>query len=181
MSIITRSQLGQIAQNRAGYKGLSGIVRENLQYSRASHTTSIFLSHAHTDKEMIAQAVTFFRTLGVSVYVDWMDHTMPEKPSGETALKIKSKIQINDKFVLLATNTAVASKWCNWEVGIADPYKLNNKKMALFPLADNNGTWNGNEYLQIYPRIENSPYHTNSFMIMYPNGTSENIENWLNK
>lgn len=26
--------------------------------------------------------------------------------------------------------------------------------MAVLPLADNNGYWQGNEYLQIYPRIE---------------------------
>lgn len=181
MPIITKNQLGAIAQIRAGYKGLRGIVNENRQFSRSSQTTSIFLSHAHTDREVIEQAVTFFRTLGISVYVDWMDHTMPERPNGETASNIKSKIQLNDKFVLLATNAAVASKWCNWEVGIADPYKSNSKKMALFPLADNSGTWDGNEYLQIYPRIESSSPNTNSFIIIYPNGTSESIENWLRR
>lgn len=181
MSIITRSQLATIAQNKAGYKGLRGVVNESRQFSRSSQTTSIFLSHAHTDKEMIEQAVTFFRTLGISVYVDWMDHTMPERPTGETASNIKSKIQLNDKFVLLATNAAVASKWCNWEVGIADPYKSSSKKMALFPLADTSGTWNGNEYLQIYPRIETSSYYASSFSVIYPDGTSESIESWLRK
>jgi len=53
--------------------------------------------------------------------------------------------------------------------------------MALFPLADNSGTWNGNEYLQIYPRIESSSYYVSSFSVIYPDGTSESIESWLRK
>lgn len=181
MSIITKNQLTAIAQNRAGYKGVRGFVNESRQFSRTSQTTSVFLSHAHGDKDMIEQSVTIFRTLGISVYVDWMDETMPEKPNGETAMNIKRSIITNDKFVLLATNTAVSSKWCNWEVGIADTYKFTTKKMVLFPLADNSGTWNGNEYLQIYPRIEDVPYNPNSFRVVYPNGTSESLETWLRR
>lgn len=45
---------------------------------------------------------------------------MPEKTSGLTATKIKYQIYKNDKFILLATDNAIASKWCNWEVGIGD-------------------------------------------------------------
>jgi len=168
MAIFTRSQFATIAQSKAGTKGLKGFVNESKLFSRTSQSTSIFLSHSHTDKDVVEQAVTFFRTLGINIYVDWADETMPEKPNGETAQKIKGQIVINDKFILLATNSAVASKWCNWEVGIGDTYKLRNKKIALLPLSDNSGTWNGNEYLQIYPRIEKGNSNPNDYYVWYP-------------
>jgi|GEM_PF-1835137 len=102
MSIITISQLATIAQNKAGYKGLRGVVNENRQFSRSSQTTSIFLSHAHTDKEKIEQAVTFFRTLGISVYVDWMDHTMPKDQMEKrpATSKVKYSLTISLYFLL---------------------------------------------------------------------------------
>ncbi|HNV95641.1 MAG TPA: toll/interleukin-1 receptor domain-containing protein [Bacteroidales bacterium] len=181
MAIFTRSQFATIAQSKAGTKGLKGFVNESKLFSRTSQSTSIFLSHSHTDKDVVEQAVTFFRTLGINIYVDWADETMPEKPNGETAQKIKGQIVINDKFILLATNSAVASKWCNWEVGIGDTYKLRNKKIALLPLSDNSGTWNGNEYLQIYPRIEKGNSNPNDYYVWYPDNTCELLTTWLNR
>ena len=90
-------------------------------------------------------------------------------------------IKGNDKFVLLATNSAITSKWCNWEVGIGDIYKLSSRKIALLPLAENSGVWNGNEYLQIYPRIEKDSFKNNEYYIRYPDGTFEDLLIWLNK
>jgi hypothetical protein len=181
MSILTKSQFATIAQTKAGYKGLSGVLNENRQFSRSTQLTSVFLSHSHLDKDVVEQAVSFFRNFGIAVYVDWADKTMPEKPNGETAQNIKNQIIVNDKFVLLATNNAITSKWCNWEVGIGDTYKFKNKNIALLPLADNSGTWNGNEYLQIYPRIEQGSTYKNDYYVWYPDGTLENITDWLKR
>ena len=120
--------------------------------------------------------------MGISIYVDWADTTMPERPNGITAGNIKNQIiSLNDKFVLLATNNAVVSRWCNWEVGIADPFKLSKLKIAILPLADNSGTWNGNEYLQIYPRIERGNQDSTTYYVHYPNGTSELLLTWLRR
>ena len=182
MAILTRSQFASLARPNAGYRGLTGKVSESRAYDKSSSTTSIFLSHSHQDKDVVEQAKIFFENLGISIYVDWADETMPEKPNVNTAIKIKSQIiSKNDKFVLLATNNAVVSKWCNWEVGIADPFKLNNKKLALLPLADNSGTWNGNEYLQIYPRIEKSSLYNDQYNVWYPDNTTESLATWLNR
>lgn len=182
MAILTRAQFASIAQTKAGTRGLRGVVNESRMFSKTTSITSIFLSHSHTDKDVIEQAKIFFENLGISIYVDWADETMPESTNGVTARKIKNQIiSGNDKFVLLATNNAVSSKWCNWEVGIADPFKLSKKKIALLPLADNSGTWNGNEYLQIYPRIERSSTNLNEYYVWYPDGTLEAISTWLNR
>ena len=181
MAIFTKNQFESIANTKAGYKSKTSFLNEARKYSKALYDTSIFLSHSHTDKSIVEQAVTFLRTLGVDVYVDWMDETMPESTSGETAIKIKGKIRENDKFVLLATNTAIKSKWCNWEVGIGDVFKSYDKKLAILPLADNSGNWEGNEYLQIYPRIEKATSNNTDFWVWYPDGSLESIQDWLKK
>lgn len=178
MAIISKGRLATIARERAGYKSIKTIVNESRQASRFLQTTSIFLSHSHKDKDEVEQAVTFFRTLGVNVYVDWMDETMSSNPTGATAEKIKSKIKDNDKFILLATNSAINSKWCNWEVGVGDTYKIASKKISLFPLAENNASWEGNEYLQIYPRIEELG---GSYYVYYPDHSIETIITWLKR
>ncbi|MNS30524.1 hypothetical protein D3C72_625590 [compost metagenome] len=181
MAIFTKQQFESIARSKAGYSGLRGIVNETRTFSKSTAITSIFLSHSHTDRAIVEQAKVFFENLGISIYVDWADETMPERANGVTASRIKSKIHSNDKFVLLATNAAVVSKWCNWEVGIGDTYKLYNKKIALLPLADNSGMWNGNEYLQIYPRIEKSSLYADSYNVHYPDGSIESLTAWLKK
>ena len=182
MAILTRVQFATIAQNKAGGLGLKGYVTESRKFSKATATTSIFLSHSHLDKDVVEQAKLFFENLGITIYVDWADETMPERTNGTTAQIIKNQIiTVNEKFVLLATNNAVTSKWCNWEVGIADPFKLPSKRMALLPLADNSGSWNGNEYLQIYPRIEKNNSIDNDYNVFYPNGTFETLIVWLSR
>jgi len=184
MAILTKGQFATIAQSEVGIGGLSGVVNERRMFSKATATTSIFLSHSHYDKAVVEQAKIFFENLGISIYVDWADKTMPEQTNGATAQKIKEQIiYSNDKFVLLATNNAVESKWCNWEVGIADAFKLPKKKIVLLPLADNSGLWNGNEYLQIYPRIEKNPTESGGegYYVWYPDRTWETIEGWLRK
>lgn len=53
------------------------------------------------------------RHLNSSIYVDWLDPSMPARTCGRTAENIKEKIKKYDKFILVATEGAIASKWCN--------------------------------------------------------------------
>ncbi len=41
---------------------------------------------------------------------------MPKTTSGVTATKIKQQIKKYDKFILIATDGAIDSKWCNWGI-----------------------------------------------------------------
>jgi hypothetical protein len=184
MSLLSKTEFATIARRRAGDAGLKGIVEKTRAFPQQTAATTLFLSHSHLDKQIVEQAKIFFENLGIAIYVDWADETMPEKPNATTAQKIKSQIATsNDKFVLLATNEALASRWCNWEVGIADAFKLPSKKMALLPLTDGNQQWHGNEYLQIYPRIEKNPTQTGGedYFIWYPDKSWESIGAWLKK
>lgn len=180
MVLLTKMDFVTRAQRKAGTRLFSEFVNESRKYSRNLYTTSVFLSHAHTEKSFIQSATVILRNLGVDVYVDWTDESMPEKTNGVTAQKIKQQIIANDKFILLATKTAIASKWCNWELGYGDAAKSQSKKIAILPLADSDGTWTGNEYLQIYPRIEPTG-RLDEYAVFYPDGSSIILPAWLKK
>jgi hypothetical protein len=178
MAILTKSKLARIADSKAGYIQKSLILNEARCYSRNLYTTSIFLSHSHNDSNYVENIVVLLRKMGVDVYVDWMDDNMPKETSGKTAALLKQKIKENDKFIFLATNNSIESKWCNWEIGFGDAYKYINK-IALFPLKDDYMDWKGNEYLQIYPYITESDYTTDDYKVVFPDGKEMSIQEWL--
>lgn len=123
--------------------------------SSASGIT-VFISHKHDDLEDLQGFISYLQNdYNIIPYIDSMDKGMPKKTCAETATRIKSVIGNCQKFILLATNKALYSKWCNWEVGIADKTKLPTNNMAILPMKDDNSSfYSGNEYLEIYPYIE---------------------------
>lgn len=145
------------------------------------YETSIFLSHSHSDKDLLYHLFNIFNRFDVKIYVDWLDDNLTYPPSGKTAVKIKQKIKENRKFILVATNDAIVSKWCNWELGLGDFQKYVDN-IAILPIADNSGKWKGNEYLQIYPFIDKTYKYLiqdNDFEVVYPNGKKVDFEKWL--
>lgn len=118
----------------------------------ASYTT-VFLSHKHDDLDDLKDVIGFLQTqYGVKVYIDSRDPSMPPFTSGETAINIKNRIKQCNKFILLATNGAVESKWCNWELGFGDALKFKDR-IAIFPIKPSGATYKGTEYMSIYPFI----------------------------
>ena len=129
---------------------------------------NIFLSHKHGDEENIEFLEKILDDCSLEVdgnvelYLDGKDENMSFQTNRKTAKEIKKKIKENDKFILLATDEAINSKWCNWELGFADSLKYKNNNLVLFPLKKDYEDWSGNEYMQLYPVIE------------YENGCSKN-------
>ncbi|MDR2407809.1 MAG: toll/interleukin-1 receptor domain-containing protein [Bacteroidales bacterium] len=180
MAILTKSRLSRIADNKAGgYYQKSVILNEARSFSRSSYKTSIFLSHSHHDSEYVKEAVILLRKMGVNVYVDWIDDNMPKETSGKTATLLKQKIKENDKFIFLATNNSIESKWCNWEIGFGDAYKYIDK-IALLSLKDEYSEWKGNEYLKIYPYITESDYTKDYYKVVFPDEKEMSLQEWLN-
>ena len=186
--IFTKERFESAARYLSGYRmTFSHVLNESRNCANAdSWQKTIFLSHSHYDAKYVNVARKFFENLGISIYVDWADESMPSRTCGETAQRIKSKIMENDFFILLATDLAIMSKWCNWEVGIGDTYKMYKDKIALLPLADSSRDWNGNEYLQLYPYIKEPEYafmndNADNYKIHYPNGHEISLKKWLLK
>ena len=117
---------------------------------------TVFISHKHDDLEDLKGLLGFLeQEYGVKVYIDSRDPSMPPITSAETALNIRERIKGCDKFILLATNGAIESKWCNWELGYGDAQKF-KKHIALFQMKPHNtsdNTYKGSEYMSIYPYI----------------------------
>jgi hypothetical protein len=143
-------------------------------------SVTVFLSHKHNEDEILKEVIKLLETIGVDVYVDWQDEEMPKITSGETARKIKEKIIANKKFILLATKDAIESKWCNWELGYGDSHKFSDD-IAIMPIVENDGSWPGNEYLQIYPVIKTHyQYSTGDYYVEF-NDEKISLKEWLKK
>lgn len=193
MSIYTESQL---RTNRRSAKSLTMTLNESLKSFKNetpySTTTKIFLSHKHDEREQLEGAISTLKDFGVQVYVDWLDEGMPKSTSAVTAKRIKEKIKENHKFIFLATEGAIASKWCNWELGLGDAAKY-LEHIALFPVRKELTDFSGSEYLQIYPYIYEidsyqlfkGEYRSKGTYVVYPpvNSTERvvSIKDWLGK
>ena len=118
--------------------------------------TTVFISHKHDDLADLKGLLGFLeQEYGVKVYIDSRDPSMPQITCAETALNIRERIKACDKFILLATNGAIESKWCNWELGYGDAQKF-KKHIALYQMKPQNtsdNTYKGSEYMAIYPHI----------------------------
>lgn len=139
---------------------LRGSMEPIIKHSQyAASKKTVFISHKHDDLEELRDIIGFLeKQYNVKTYIDSKDPTMPVKTNGETAKRIKERIVQCDKFILLATNGAIESKWCNWELGYGDSQKYDKKCIALFPINDTFGDYKGNEYLEIYPYIVHRSY-----------------------
>ena len=118
--------------------------------------TTVFISHKHDDIEDFKGLLGFLeKQFFVKAYIDSRDSSMPYFTSGKTAIKIREKIKACDKFIFLATNGAIESKWCNWELGYGDANKF-EENIALFQMKPANtmdSDYKGSEYMSIYPYI----------------------------
>lgn len=132
-----------------------GTILAHSQYG-ATKKTTVFISHKHEDLADLKGILGFLEnSYGVKVYIDSQDPTMPKLTSAKTAINIKERIRKCDKFILLATNNAIDSKWCNWELGYGDAQKYQDN-IALFPMKPKgafDNEYRGTEYMAIYPYI----------------------------
>ena len=161
-------------------RGLLGKLEQSTKENKI-YDVSIFLSHSHKNKELVFYLVELLKSYGIKVYIDWLDDELIYPPSGLTAVKIKKMIKENKKFIFLATVEAIESKWCNWELGLGDSEKY-IENIVLFPIAEDNGQWNGNEYLQIYPYVINQYKRFldyRNYYIQYPGGKKVEFSKWL--
>lgn len=141
---------------------------------------TVFLSHSHKDKELVSKVVAFIKSTGSEIYVDWLDEDMPRETTSETANKLKEKIKEHSKFLLLATSNSRESKWVPWELGFADEVK-GMANIAIFPVADSATTFEGTEFVGIYPIIRRSSLDSSWIVSCENPSIFSSLENWLNR
>lgn len=189
MSFITESQLKNQRRSVKAYMSANESLR-NFKNESSFFKTKIFLSHKHDEQDNLEGAISLLKSFGVDIYVDWLDEGMPKTTSGVTAVKIKQRIIENHKFIFLATEGAINSKWCNWELGLGDAAKY-IENIALLPVKREFSDFSGSEYLEIYPYIFNfdsyqyfkGSYRSQGTYVVYPsvNGNEKviSIAEWL--
>lgn len=175
---ITKSIIHSFAQRETSRKAFDDYVNR-VPFSAKAR---VFLSHSHMDATDITKAdlrslMTILVTLSCDVYIDWLDPDMPSETCGDTAKRIKDKIDECDRFLLAATVNAVNSRWVPWELGYADKAK-GVKNIAVLPIADPYGQWEGSEYLSLYPTVQISA--TNHFAV-FPasSNTGSRLDYWM--
>lgn len=148
---------GQFSNYREGVRLDSASMEVANLYKSYFGKTTVFISHKHDDLEDLSGLIGFLeKNYNVKTYIDSKDSSMPSVTSGVTASKIKERIRQCDKFILLATDGAVESKWCNWELGYGDSQEFSSEDIAILPLKRkgyDDSSYKGNEYMQIYPYI----------------------------
>lgn len=121
--------------------------------AKARGRTTVFLCHSHRDRTLAIGLKNKLKEQDVDLYIDWEDAAMPDQPNRETAERIQKKIVDCDIFLFLATQNSFTSRWCPWEIGYADGKKP-LERIVLAPTTDDEGNYHGNEYLQLYRRLE---------------------------
>ncbi len=150
---------GHFDDNRVTESFINESLKASQKFSsryESSYIPAVFLSHNHDDVNELRGIIGLLKKIGVNTYIDIMDNKLPSQASSDTALRIKEVIDFCNKFIFIATNNAIESYWCNWELGIGDTYKFPNH-IAILPIKDQDSLdsyYKGNEYLQIYPSID---------------------------
>jgi hypothetical protein len=139
------------------------------QRSRGYGQKTGFLCHSHKDRDLAFGLQQWLKEQGLDLYIDWLDPYMPDNPDGTTADRIRTVIKGADVFIFLATNDSMVSRWCPWELGFADGVKRNDQ-IAVIATRDASGNYYGNEYLQLYRRIDQAT--AGNALYWYPKGSS---------
>lgn len=127
---------------------------------------SAFLCHSHMDEELVRGLLALFQEIGISLYVDWRDHTMPETPNIETAKNIQDRILACSSFLFLATAHSKTSRWCPWAIRFANS---SERSICVIPTFDGTGTY-GNESLQLYPKTDIGSAGGREALALFPVG-----------
>lgn len=135
--------------------------QEMINESKKAHTSfDIFLSHSYLDKEEVEGLYIELRSQGYSVYVDWIVDPQLNRTNvtKESAKLIQTRLKMSKTLLLAVSTNASLSKWMPWELGYVD---RNTGKCAVIPVSMSSynvpETFNGFEYLQLYPFIKKVP------------------------
>lgn len=184
--ILTREFLQSEAKQRNIYaSSQTRILNESYNLFSAKKTNyDLFLSHSYLDKDLVLTLVQLFTNAGYYVYVDWIDDVQLDRNNVTvaTANFIKSRIKQCKGLSYISTSNIVSSKWCPWELGIADG--LHSGKACILPVLNQGDSYNGQEYLKLYPYIEyarRSGDNVYDFWVYDPKKSGEYIvlSDWL--
>jgi len=181
---------------RAAAFAAAGAQTETLFESRASDLLAneavkqasvthfdIFLSHAYNDRTTVIGVYSILRSMGFSVYVDWIHDPKLSRTlvTPSTAALLRKRMRQSDSLMYATTQSSTNSKWMPWECGFFDGH---DGHVAILPVvASSTSTYSGQEYLGLYPIAAKNPYSSgrNQLWIHNQNNMSSSVyyDQWI--
>ncbi|MFH7809790.1 toll/interleukin-1 receptor domain-containing protein [Acinetobacter sp. BSP-153] len=157
MRFFTFNEMKAYAESEASRFNISmeSYFNESLKQQNLKNNFDIFLSHSSKDKTLILGIKKFIEESGYTVYIDWVDDPQLDRAhvNVTTANVLRTRMKQSKFLIYVDSNNATTSKWMPWELGYFDGYKPN--KIGILPVRYNSeGTYTGQEYLELYPKIE---------------------------
>jgi hypothetical protein len=156
-------------------------LNESLGVSPSS--THVFLSYRREDRTLVTSVVKFLKSIGTSIYIDYLDTTLEDKTNEAVAQTLRSRISGCEKFISLGTPNSGKSKWMPWELGLGDRI-INYKNVVLLPVTHSPQEWSDQEYKSLYAYIAKDDNifgnESSKWFVKYPDGSRVNFYAWLN-
>lgn len=156
MAYVTRAQA--LAAAARGSWTTKAAAESEMRKSAAAPMTKnydVFLSHSHEDSQLIIGVKGLIEQEGLQVYVDWIEDPQADRSrvTAQTADMLRQRMS-HCRFLLYASSKASSgSKWMPWELGYFDGLRPNH--VGILPIVEAaGGSFNGQEYLGLYPPIE---------------------------
>jgi len=77
MSILTKARLNLVTEAKLGPFNYTRTLNEAKNQLRSTATSSVFLSHSHSDASLIDPVIVLLQKSGVSIYIDRTDSGLP--------------------------------------------------------------------------------------------------------
>lgn len=141
------------------------VLDKNRRIYALNNKYDIFLSHSYLDREEVLSLVQLFNRCNYSVYVDWIEDYQLDRNnvSADTAELLRQRMNESRGLAYLATGNSTNSKWCPWELGYFDG-KSGNARCCILPILNyTSHTYQGQEYLGLYPYLQYDKYADNDY------------------
>ncbi|MEJ2898646.1 toll/interleukin-1 receptor domain-containing protein [Acinetobacter sp. NS-4] len=138
---------------------MESVLNESVDRQKQQDHFDIFLSHSIKDAELILGVKTLLEESDFTVYVDWVTDPFLErdKVNADTADVLRKRMRQCQSLIYIYTSNSKESKWMPWELGYFDGFRP--EKVSVLPLAfKENEEFQGQEYLELYPKITKNDY-----------------------
>ncbi len=114
---------------------------------------SVYFAYDPKDEEYLLSVMLLLDSTGAKIYPDWSAYSISSDQESVNPETIRSNIERCSKFIFIATENAVQSSRCNWELGIGYGLKYPDN-IAVMSVTEQRGTiWSGPDHLQTFPML----------------------------
>lgn len=136
-------------------KSAGQVLREEAGAIRSTSTFDVFLSHSYDDAEVILGVKKIMESLGLRVYVDWIDDAALDRGqvTRTTAAILRMRMRASLSLVYAHSASSGDSNWMPWELGYFDGFKPGC--LWVLPIVTNyDSEFKSQEYLGLYPTVD---------------------------